>query len=113
MPKSTAESDRRRSRREGSVYRNGKRADGTDRWSGAITWTDAGGRKNRRMVTGRTAEETRDRLDELRRDLKLGTLAPSGQSVTLGEYFAGWIERRRSKVRPSTCGRPSHTSAYT
>ena len=102
MPKSTATSDRRRSKREGSVYRNGKRADGTDRWTGAITWTDAGGRKNRRIVTGRTSEETRDKLDELRRELKLGTLAPSGQSVTVAEYLAGWIERKRAKVRVST-----------
>lgn len=102
MAKSTAPTARRRSAGEGSVYRNGKRPDGTDRWTGAVTWTDAAGKKNRRMVTGRTSEEARDRLDDLRRDLKLGTLAPSGQSVTVGEYLTGWIERHRARVRAST-----------
>ena len=95
MAKSTARGPRRRSAGGGSVYpyRGGHR--------GAVTWTDPDGTRHRRTVSGRTSEETRAKLDDLRRDLRLGVLAPSG-SVTVGEYLTGWIERHRARVRPST-----------
>ncbi len=97
MPKSTAPTKvRRRSAGEGSVY------EGSDgRWRGRVTWTEPDGTQRRRYVTGRTSAEARDKLDELRRDLRLGLLAPAGGS-TVGEYLAGWIERHRARVRPST-----------
>jgi integrase len=97
MGKSTATKVRRRSPHEGSVYPT---ADGS-RWRGAVSWTDPDGTRHRRFVTGRTSDEARDKLDELRRDLRLGVLAPAG-AVTLGEYLTGWIERHRARVRPST-----------
>jgi integrase len=96
MPESTARKVRRRSAGEGSVYRNGKR------WSGAVTWTDPDGTRHRRIVTGQTSDEARERLDNLRRELRLGTLAPAGPALTLGDYLASWIERDRIRVRPST-----------
>ncbi len=96
MPDSTARKARRRSAGEGSVYRNG------DRWRGAITWTDPAGTRHRRTVTGRTAESARAKLDELRRDLRLGTLAPAGPGLTTGDFLARWLERHRLRVRPST-----------
>jgi hypothetical protein len=96
MGKTTARSNRRRSAREGSVYQNG------DRWRGAVTWTEADGTRRRRTVSARTSAEAREKLDRLRADLRLGTLAPSGSSVTVGEYLEGWIERHRARVRPST-----------
>lgn len=96
MPKSTAPRNRRRSAGEGSVYRA---KDG--RWRGAVTWTDPDGSRQRRMVSGRTSEEARRKLDDLRRELRLGTLT-SGPNLTTGEYLTGWLERHRMKVRPST-----------
>jgi integrase len=95
MPKSTAKV-RRRSAGEGSVYpfRGGHR--------GAVTWTDPDGTRHRRVVTGRTADEARGKLDDLRHDLRLGTLTDAGPTQTVGDYLAGWIERHRTRVRPST-----------
>ena len=96
MPKSTAKSDRRRSPGEGTVYpfRGGHR--------GALTWTEPDGTRRKRIVSGRTSAEARDKLDDLRRELRLGTLTATGPSETVGEYLAGWIERHRARVRPST-----------
>src|SRR6185503_18489297 len=51
--------------------------------------------------SGRTSAEARTKLDDLRRDLRLGVLSPDG-NATVGEYLAGWIERHRTRVRPST-----------
>ena len=95
MQKSTA-GTRRRSAGEGSVYANG------DRWRGAVTWTEPDGTRRRRVVTGRTSAEARDKLDALRRELRLGTLAPAGPTQTVGDYLATWIDRHRAGVRPST-----------
>lgn len=108
MPKSTAPTKvRRRSAGEGAVfpYRGGHR--------GAITWTDPDGSRHKRTVTGRTADEARAKLDDLRRDLRIGTLAPAGAALTVGDYLAGWVERDRIRVRPATWrGRESHIRVY-
>ncbi len=98
MAESTARRARRRSPGEGSVY---KTADGR-RWRGAVSWTDPDGKRHRRVVQGRTAQEARDRLDALCRDLRLGTIARPGPSLTVAEYLAEWIGRNRARVRPST-----------
>ena len=95
MSKSTTRV-RRRSGGEGTVYpyRGGHR--------GAITWTDPDGKRQKRIVSGRTAAEARAKLDELRRELHLGVLAPSGPGITTGEYLTGWIADHKRHVRPST-----------
>src|SRR5262245_37205603 len=106
MAKSTARGSRRRSAGEGSVYpfRGGYR--------GAVTWTDHESRRHRRVVTGRTVDETRAKLDELRRELRLGTLT-SGPPETVGAYLADWIIRDRPRVRPSTwLAREMHVRVY-
>lgn len=109
MAKSTAPPKakvRRRSAGEGSVYpyRDGHR--------GAITWTDPDGSRHRRTVTGRTADEARAKLDDLRRDLRLGTLT-GGPSLTVADYLADWIVRDRTRVRPSTWRvREAHVRCY-
>jgi integrase len=97
---------RRRSAGEGTIYPyRGKHR-------GAITWTDPDGTRHKRTVTGRTAEEARARLDDLRRDLRLGVLA-AGPAVTVADYLAGWIERDRARVRPSTWRtREMHVRCY-
>lgn len=107
MAKSTATKVRRRSAGEGSVYPNG------DRWRGAVTWTEPGGKRHRRTVTGRTSDEARGKLDDLRRDLRLGNLAPAGPALTVGDYLASWIGRHRSHVRPATWrGQEMHVRVY-
>jgi hypothetical protein len=55
---------------------------------GEVTWTDPDGTRHRRIVSGRTAREARDRLDDLRRELRLGTLAPAGPTLTVGGSLA-------------------------
>ena len=107
MAQSTARPTRRRSAGEGSVYRKGTR------WRGAVTWTEPDGTRHRRIVSGATAAEARDKLDDLRRDLRLGTIAPAGPAATVADFLATWIERDRNRVRPSTWrGRESHVRCY-
>jgi integrase len=107
MAKSTARQVRRRSSGEGSVYRQGTR------WRGAVTWTEADGSRSRRIVTAATSAEARDKLDELRRDLRLGAVAPAGRALTVADYLTTWIERDRARIRPSTWrGRETHVRCY-
>jgi len=107
MAKSTATKVRRRSAGEGSVYEAG------DRWRGAITWTDPDGARHRRIVSGQTSDEARANLDDLRRELRLGTLEPVGRILTVGDFLAGWIVRDRTRVRPSTWRtREMHVRVY-
>jgi integrase len=94
MVKSTA---RRRSAREGTVYERKDRPG----WRGEITWTDATGKRRRKVVSGATSEEARDRLDDERRKIRLGTIEAAGAG-TVGDYLNGWLERQKVAVRPST-----------
>jgi len=104
---STSRRTRRRSPGEGSVYRVGTR------WRGAVAWTEPDGTRARRIVTGATAAEVRDKLDALRRDLRLGTLTPSGPTITVADYLTAWVERDRGRVRPATwLQRELHVRAY-
>jgi integrase len=107
MAKSTARQGRRRSPGEGSVYRQGTR------WRGAVTWTEADGTRARRIVTAATSAEARDKLDDLRRDLRLGAIAPAGRALAVADYLTTWIERDRARIRPSTWrGRETHVRCY-
>ncbi len=72
MAGNTSRKERRRSGGKGSVYET---ADG---WRGAVSWTDDDGTRHRRVVRGTTSQAVRGKLDELRRELKLGTLTPAG-----------------------------------
>lgn len=96
MAKSTARRTRRRSAGEGSVYEAG------GRWRGAVTWTDHGGIQRRRYVSGATSAEARAKVDELRRDLRLGTIAASSRSEIVASFLEDWLTRYRPTVRPST-----------
>ena len=107
-PGPKAPSARRRSPREGSVY---EAPDG--RWRGEVQWTDVAGQRHRAIRYGTTSEEARDKLDDVRRDLRLGGRAATAASITVGEYLDAWIERDRGRVRPSTAtGRASHVRIY-
>jgi integrase len=104
MPKP---SSRHRSPHEGSVYRTG------NRWRGALTWTESDGTRRRRVVSGRTQAEARERLDAVRRELGLGAVPPKGRAVTLGEYVEQWLPTLATRVRPATIrGYTQHLHAY-
>jgi integrase len=106
MGNATARQSPRRSPGEGSVYKTG------NRWRGRVTWTENDGRQQRRLVSGRTKKEAREKLDELRRQLRIG-VPPAAAAGTVGEYLADWIERDRANVRPSTWrSREMHVRVY-
>jgi integrase len=108
VEKPTARKARRRSPGEGSVYQAG---DG--RWRGAVTWTEADGKRSRRVVSAATSTQARARLDVLRHELRLGTLVAAGTTLTVAEHLTDWIERDRARVRPSTWrGREMHVRVY-
>lgn len=86
---------RRRANGEGSLYRVA-----SGRWRGAVTFTDAAGRTQRRTVSAATQAEARRRLAVLRADTDRG-LAPAA-TTTLGDYLAGWLVRERQRIRPAT-----------
>jgi integrase len=89
---------RRRPRGEGSIYRC---AD--DRWRGALIVTDPDtGARVRRLVSGRTQAEVRDRLRDLRRQLEQGIGVQPGQPKTLAAYVAAWLPALQQRVRPAT-----------
>jgi integrase len=63
-------------------------------------------------VTGRTADEARGKLDDLRAQLRRGML-PAGPAITVGAFLGSWIERDRARVRPSTWRvREAHVRCY-
>jgi integrase len=104
--RTAARKDRHRSGGEGSVYET------REGWRGALTWTDDDGTRHRRVVRGPTSQAARDKLDELRRELKLGTLTPAGAG-TVADYLTEWLERERTRIRPSTWReREQHVRAY-
>jgi hypothetical protein len=91
MPKSTARPGQRRSPREGSTFKRKDRPG----WRGELVWDG-----NRHLVSGSTQQEARDRLDDLRRELRRG-MRPTATG-TVAEYLVGWLEGQRGAVRPST-----------
>lgn len=80
---------------EGSIY---KRKDG--RWVGAlVVGYDASGRSRRRVVYGKTRREVVLKLDEIRGNLRDGTLVDPSR-LTLGEFLTDWLARL--EIRPTT-----------
>ena len=49
---------RRRANREGTIYHVASE----NRWRAALTWTDANGKRHRRIVSGKTQSDVRRRL---------------------------------------------------
>jgi integrase len=104
----TSKNSRHRSPGEGSVYE--LRA---GHWRGALSWTDSEGLRHRRAVSGHTSAEAHDKLDDLRRELRLGTITPAAKGSKVGEYLEDWIEREKTHIRPSTWRtRETHVRCY-
>jgi integrase len=83
---------RRRSYGSGSVYRA---ADG--RWRGATTVTDpATGARVRRVVSGATAVDTRQKLERLR------SVAVPSTTMRTADWLAAWLPTTRLRIAPAT-----------
>lgn len=104
---------RRRSPGEGSVYPVRGKDGRVERWRGLVTWTEPDGTQGRRYVSGRTQAETREKVDRVRAELRIGGMPSVGASVTVADYLAGWLERNRMRVRPATwANRESQVRVY-
>jgi integrase len=98
---------RRRANREGTIYH----VPAENRWRAALTWTDDAGKRHRRIVSGKTQAEVRQRLSTLRADMERG-MAPV-RTDTLAGFLTGWLEREKQRIRPSTWrGRELHIRGY-
>jgi len=83
---------RKRARGEGTIYWHS----GTQRWAAEyIVGWKSNGRPDKRTVYGRTPEEVAEKLDQLRRQHKAGTL-PVPNRVTVGEWADQWLNEVRS-----------------
>lgn len=93
MPESTVKG-RRRANGEGSIYpyRGG--------WRGAVTWTDAGGTRRRRVVSAKLKDDVRRQVGALQADLDHGLTPP--ERMTVAEFLPRWLEAIRQRIRPST-----------
>src|ERR1035437_4409266 len=101
-----ARKERRRSGGEGSVH------DTAGAGCAAGPCTDDEGARHRRVVRATTSQAARDKLDDLRRELRLGTITPAGTG-TVAEHLSEWLERERTRIRPSTWReREQHVRAY-
>jgi integrase len=108
MAEGSTRKHRRRPRGEGSIYET---AGG--RWRGAVVITDpATGLRERRVVSGTSYEQARDRLADLKRDVSSGVGAKGG-SRTVAAYVGGWLPALELRVRPATIrGHEQHLKDY-
>lgn len=86
----------KRAHGEGTIS---KRKDGT--WEGKLsTGYDGEGKRKRKTVYGRTRQEVKGKLDELKRQIAGGTY--SDAKLTVGAYLEGWLKEKAREVRPQT-----------
>lgn len=96
MTEPTTTLKRRRPRGEGSIYQVSG-----GRWRAAIVTVDPDtGARTRRVVSGTTFEQTRDRMADLRRDIEQGVRA--GKPKTIDAFVGPWLAALKGRVRPST-----------
>ena len=84
---------KRRGNNEGSIT---KRTDG--RWEARISLSDG----KRKSFYGSTRQEVQRKLAEARRQVEDGVQLVGDARQTLGQYFKGWHESRKSRVEKST-----------
>jgi len=83
----------RRGRGEASVF---ERADG--RWAGELSLgIDGNGKRKRRTVYGATKGEVLDKLDELRREARVGGL-PGASGMKVGMLLDQWLNVTKAKI---------------
>jgi len=88
---------KRRGDNEGSVYR-----DRDGRWRGSVHLGYRGGKRIRKVVSGRTRAAVSEKMKELLRSQQLGLpIQPDRQTV--GVYLQHWLEQSvKNTVRPKT-----------
>ncbi len=86
----------RRANGEGTVYH---RSDGY--WVGMAYVPTSSGQIKRRSVFGRTRDEAREKLDELRQRAARGMPAPD-RRMTLGQFLDEWLDDIRDDKRATT-----------
>ena len=90
---------KRRGKGEGSIYR--RKSDG--KWVGTLDlgWVD--GKRKRRTIYGRTEQDVRIRLFDIRAARKRGTRVTTPQYRTVGQVLDGWLKSTgNSELRPRT-----------
>lgn len=93
---------RRRPNGDGSIYR---RKDG--RWVGELRLGhDANGKRQRKVVYGRTQRDVREKLDEAKRQHAGGTLTTP--DVTVADHLAAWRTSKARDVKPRTAELHAH-----
>lgn len=86
----------KRAHGEGTIS---KRPDGT--WEGKVSLGyDGEGKRKRKTVYGRTRQEVKGKLDELKRQIEGGTF--SDAKLTMNVYLEQWLTEKGREVKPQT-----------
>ncbi len=86
----------KRAHGEGTIS---KRPDGT--WEGKVSLGyDGEGKRKRKTVYGRTRQEVKGKLDELKRQIEGGTF--SDAKLTMKVYLEQWLTEKGREVKPQT-----------
>lgn len=86
----------KRAHGEGTIS---KRSDGT--WEGKVSLGyDGQGKRKRRTVYGRTRQEVKGKLDNLKQQISDGTF--SEIKLTVKQYLARWLTEKAREVKPQT-----------
>lgn len=86
----------KRAHGEGTIS---KRPDGT--WEGKVSLGyDAEGKRKRKTVYGKTRQEVKGKLDELKRQIEGGTF--SAAKLTVKGYLEQWLTEKVREVKPQT-----------
>ncbi len=88
----------RRPRGDGSIGK--ARPDG--RIPATLDLGTVNGKRKRQTVYGKTRAEAGRKLAALKRQVERGALHPPQSRMSLHDYLAGWLERKRHEVRPNT-----------
>lgn len=94
---------KKRAHGEGSIYKRPfMRKDGTtyERWVSEVDLGYQGGKRARKTVYGKTRQEVKVQLDEIKRQLAQGTFVDSKLSV--GDYLETWLKEVEGRVKPRT-----------
>lgn len=86
----------KRAHGEGTIS---KRPDGT--WEGKVSLGyDGEGKRKRKTVYGRTRQEVKGKLDELKRQIEGGTL--SDTKLTIKQYLEDWLKEKEHHLKRRT-----------
>ncbi|WP_425146534.1 tyrosine-type recombinase/integrase [Deinococcus sp.] len=71
-------------------------------WKGAVVvGYKADGTLDRRWVSGTTQQETQDKRDKLKAELRLGLVSDT-KGITMGQFLDQWMEHKRVSLKPKS-----------